>query len=378
MAIEYVEIRDATARDLVGIVDDAKSVIWHRRYYGVGDFEVYAPCTAANVGLLIEGNYVSRIDDVEVGLIESVHVEYFPEDGRMITATGRFVKSILDRRIIYRRSGYSVSPTVLSGNVENAARKLVSENAIACAFDAGRNIPALVLGASAGTAHTIIDETGAAAQKQVTHDNLLEYTDSMLEEYGMSAYCALNAEAKFAYTVFEGVDRSTNNTAGNSPVIFSQDFDNLLSSEYAYDVTALKNTALIGGEGEGTARFCSILKNAAVTGLARREMFVDASRHSKKYKDESNVEKTFTDAEYDAQLKTVGMQDMAEMEIVETFNGEIDVTNGSFKYGQDFFLGDIVTVQDVEIGLYINPRIIEITEVQDDDGYQVNAVYGNK
>lgn len=376
--IEYVEIRDAATRDLVGIVDDAKSIIWHRLYYGVGDFEIYAPCTAANVGLLVEGNYVSRIDDEEVGLIESVHVEYFPEDGRMITATGRFAKSILDRRIIYRRSGYSVSPTVLSGNVEAAARKLVNENAVSCPFDSGRNIPEIVLGASAGIAHTIIDETGTAAQKQVTHDNLLEYTDSMLEEYGMGANCVLNADAKFAYTVFEGADRSVGNAAGNSPVIFSQDFDNLLSSEYSYDVTALKNTALIGGEGEGTARFCSILKNNAVTGLARREIFVDASRHSKKYKDEDEVEQTFTDAEYDAQLKTVGMQELAEMEIVETFNGEIDVTNGSFLYGRDFFLGDIVTVQDVEIGLYINPRIIEITEVQDEDGYQVNAVYGNK
>lgn len=378
MAIEYVEIRGATDRDLVGIVDDAKSVIWHRMYYGVGDFEVYAPCTPSNVELLTEGNYISRLDDEEVGVIESAIVTYSEEDGRMIVATGRFAKSVLDRRIIYRRDGHSVSPTVLSGNVEDAARKLVNENAINCTFDAGRNIPELVLGASAGTSHTIIDETGAAAQKQVTHDNLLTYTDSLLEEYDMGAYCVLNADRKFAYTVFEGADRSTDNAEGNSPVIFSQDFDNLLSSEYAYDVTALKNTALIGGEGEGTERFCSVVKNNAVTGLARREIFVDASRHSKKYKDESNVEKTFTDSEYDAQLKTIGLQTISEMERVETFNGEIDVTNGSFVYGKDFFLGDIVTVQDVEIGLYINPRIVEITEVQDEDGYHVEAVYGDK
>ena len=376
MAIEYVEIRGAANREMLGIVDTAKSVIWHRRYYGVGDFEVYAPCTAENVALLAKGNYVTRYDDIEVGIIEGVTVTNNPQDGKMIIARGRFAKSVLDRRIIYKRSGYSVSPTILRGSVETAARSLVTENAVDCPFDRGRNIDELAFGPHANTAPTIRDETGAASEKQVTHDNLLTYTDSLLEEYGLGAYCGLNELLQLAYTVFAGVDRSIDNTAGNSPVIFSQDFDNLLSSEYAYDETGLKNTALIGGEGEGTARFHSVVKNASVTGLARREIFVDASSHSKKYRDESDEEKTLTDAEYNAQLKTIGMQEIAEHVITETFNGKIDLTDSTFQYGRDFGLGDIVTVQDVEIGLYINARMLEITEVQDENGYQIDAVYG--
>ena len=376
MAIEYVEIRSAATREMLGIVDTAKSVIWHRRYYGVGDFEVYAPCTEDNVALLKAGNYVTRYDDMEVGIIEAVQITNNPQDGRMIVARGRFAKSVLDRRIIYKRSGYSVSPTILRGSVETAARSLVTENAVDCPFDRGRNIDELAFGPHANTAPTIRDETGAAAQKQVTHDNLLAYTDSLLEEYGLGAYCGLNELLQLAYTVFAGVDHSVDNADGNEPVIFSQDFDNLLSSEYVYDESKLKNTALIGGEGEGTARFCSVLKDANVTGIARREVFVDASSHSKKYKDDSDTEQTFTDAEYDAQLKTIGMQNVAEYAITETFNGAIDLTDSSFKYGTDFGLGDIVTVQDVEIGLYINPRILEITEVQDDNGYRIDAVYG--
>ena len=374
--LEYLEIRNAASREMIGIVDTANSIIWHRQYYGVGDFEIYAPCTAENVNMLLPGNYVTRYDCKEIGIIEAVNPTYSPQDGRMIVAKGRFAKSILDRRIIYNLSGYSVSPTILRGTVEDAARTLVSQNAISCAFDAGRNIPVLVLGNKAGLTQKIVDETGAAAQKQVTHDNLLEYTDSLLEEYGMGAYCVLDDSLNLAYTVFAGADRSIGNSAGNEPVIFSQDFDNLLSSEYAYDETELKNTAIIGGEGEGTSRFTSILKSASITGLARREMFVNASGHSKTYKDESGKEQTFTDAEYDAQLKSLGRQDLAEYAITETFDGEIDLTNGSFRYGRDFFLGDIVTVLDVEIGLYINPRILEITEVQDENGYQINAAYG--
>ena len=376
MAIEYVEIRSAATREMIGIVDTANSIIWHRVYYGVGDFEIYAPCTQENIGILVEGNYVTRYDNPELGIIESVQVTYSPEDGRMIVAAGRFAKSILDRRIIYKMNGHSVSPTILHGTVEDAARSLVSQNAISCDFDSGRNIPQLVLGTHSGSTQKIVDDTGYAAQKQVTHDNLMLYSDSLLEEYCMSAYCALNDSLLLAYTVFAGVDRSVDNTSGNEPVIFSQDFDNLLSSEYIDDVTALKNTALIGGAGEGEARFHSIVKSASVTGLDRREIFVNASSHSKTYKDDSGTEQTLTDAEYDVQLKTLGRQNVAKQSIVETFDGDIDLTNGSFVYGRDFSLGDIVTVQDVEIGLYINPRILEITEVQDEDGYQVSAKYG--
>ena len=376
MAIEYVEIRSAATREMLGIVDTAQSVIWHRRYYGVGDFEVYAPCTAENVALLVKGNYVTRYDDFEVGIIEGVTVTNNPQDGKMIIARGRFAKSVLDRRIIYKRSGYSVSPTILRGSVETAARTLVTENAVDCPFDRGRNIDELAFGPHANTTPTIRDETGAASEKQVTHDNLLTYTDSLLEEYGLGAYCGLNELFQLAYTVFAGVDRSIDNTAGNSPVIFSQDFDNLLSSEYAYDETGLKNTALIGGEGEGTARFHSVVKNASVTGLARREIFVEASSHSKKYRDESDTEQTLTDAEYNAQLKTIGMQEVAKHAITETFNAEIDLTDSTFQYGRDFGLGDIVTVQDVEIGLYVNARMLEITEVQDENGYKIDAVCG--
>ena len=373
--IEYVEIRGANDRELIGIVDTAKSIIWHMVYYGVGDFEVYAPCTPENISLLVAGNYVTRYDSRNVGLIEKANVTYNQQDGRMIVASGRFAKSLLERRIIYKRSGYKVSPTIISGNVEAAARSLVSANAINCAFDSGRNMQELVLGKSAGLAPIIVDDTGAAAEKQVTHDVLLTYTDSLLQEYGMGAYCGLDENNKLAYTVFAGVDRSIDSTE-NEPVIFSQDFDNLLSSDYLYDISGLKNTVLIGGEGEGEQRFHSIIKNASVTGSNRREMFIDANSIKKTYKDDKDVEKTLTDAQYDQQLKAHGRQEVAQHAAVETFDGSIDLTSSALRYGVDYDLGDIVTIQDIEIGRYINPRILEITEVQDENGYQIDAKYG--
>ena len=371
MAIDYVEIRGGDLQ-LLGFIDTAKSVIWHSVYFGVGDFEIYAQATPENVALLDIGNYITRPDDLEVGIVEQIGIADDPQNGKMITASGRFAKSLLDRRLIYSLSGTVNTPTILRGNVETEVRRVVAENAIACPFDSKRNIPVLELGAVAGFQQKIVDSSGAAAQKQVSYQNLLEYTDALLEEYGLAAMVVLDADAgKLRYIVYSGTDRSVDNTAGSDPVIFSKDFDNLTSSSYQYDATTEKNVALIGGAGEGLERFYSLV--GSTQGLQRREMWVDASSVNRDYKDENDVEKTYTESEYRAMLDAEGTQKVNENRATEAFDGAIDVQNSALQYNQDYALGDIVTVQDDDIGKYINVRLREIIEVQDDNGYSIEA-----
>lgn len=363
--IEYIEARNSEL-EVIGILDTAQSVIWHSVYYGVGDFLIYIKLLDA-LNVIGEARYITRPDNDEVGVIESIVITDDIESGKMVTIKGRFAKSLLDRRIIYNLSGTSNKATILRGIVEIAVRSLVNDNAIA-----SRSLGILELGAIAGIGKIIVDENGAATQKQVSYENLLDYTEAMLKEYRIASRVRLSNK-KLQYTVYEGADRSAGNTVGNQPIVFSKEYDNLLSSEYAHDTTLEKNVALIGGEGEGIDRFCVMI--GSQSGLARKEVFVDASSLSKKYKDENEVEKTYTDAEYTAMLKAHGHQVASAMTVSEDFNGAIDITNGNWRFGVDVFLGDIVTVQDNDIGVFKNVRLGEVTEYQDQDGYTVEAVY---
>lgn len=375
--LDYVEIRSGETREMIGIIDGAKSILWSPSYYGAGYVEIYAPASAGAVELLKDGNYITRPDDPNVGIIERVQIIYNAQDGRMVVAVGRFAKSILDRRLIYSMSGTSVSPTVLRGRVENAARSLVNRNAIACTFDASRNMAELELGTDTGTTEVIVDDSGNNADKQATYKNLLEYTDGLLEEYGLGSFVTLSAERKLQYRVFKGVDRSVDNVDGNEPVIFSQNFDNMISSDYTASTETLKNTALIGGEGEGLARYC-VLLNSSAKGINRREVFVDASSSTRTYRDDNGAEQTLTDSQYSAQLKTLGKQTLAGLSTVVTFSGGVDISQSmvQYGYGKSFYLGDIATIQDVEIGLYINARILSVVERMDDEGYNVQVEFG--
>lgn len=377
--IEFLEIRDSSNLQLIGIIDTAKSIIWHSVYYGVGDFEIYVSASTENIQLLKERRYVTRQDDDECGIIEKIDITDTEEDGQMIVATGRFVKSILDRRIVYKATlkglgnnyYWSCEPTILSGNVELAVRGLINDNAVNC-VDTKRNIDVIELNDAdiGGFEETIITDTQTGtddAEKQVTYKNLLSYTDEVLQEYELGSYMYLDDERetpKFRYKVYKGEDRSVDSST-NEPVIFSSDYDNLKDTSYTLDETNSKNVGLIGGEGEGTERICAFVYSW-LSGLERRETFIESDL----------TQEELTIEEYRKQLETEGKQQMVLLQKAETMNGSLDITNSTFKYKQDFNLGDFVTVEHIKLELYMNVRILEVTETQDDDGYNIDMVYG--
>lgn len=377
--IDYVEIRSKNNRDVIGIIDTAKSIIWKSSYYGVGEFEIYVAANAANLALLVEDNYVTRPNNNECGIIEHIEITENSEDGKMIVASGRFIKSILDRRIVYEAtlqgSGLSYywtcAASILNGNVELAVRNLIYKNAIN-ATNPNRNIPEIywtdddVTGLPDNIVIDATSELEESAEKQVTYKGLLEYSDSVLQEYQFGAKMWLDLDLlKFRYKIYKGADRSRD-SVDHEPIIFSTEFDNLTSSTYVIDNSTSKTTALIAGEGEGTERKCALAFDW-ITGLDRRETFVDAS---------SMTQEELDIITYRKQLEAQGRQTIAGLQKIETFDGEIDLTNSNLVYGEDYNLGDLITVEDKDIGKYINARIITVTEVQDDDGYKIDIEYG--
>lgn len=378
--IEYLEVRRKSDREIIGIIDSVKSIIWHSTYYGVGDFEIYVVASSKHIDLLKEGNWITRPDDLNengktIGVIEKIESTTSIDNGKMLVASGRFAKSILDRRHIYNLSGKTNKATILSGKVETAVRSVVANNAISCSFDSNRNIPILQLGTLAGIPDIIVDELGQAAEKQVSYENLLEYTDEVLKEYKLGSNVTLiDSNYKLQYFIYKGKDRSSDNADGNEPIVFSQEYDNLTESKYSMSMATKKTAALIGGEGEGLLRFYSLVPGSA-TGIDRREMWVDASALSKSYEDAGGTQRIYTDAQYKAMLNALGKQELALAVAEEAFEAVINSRGGIWKLNEHYSLGDIVTFQDNGLNMYVDVRIAEITEVQDENGYSIEPVF---
>lgn len=331
----------------LGLIDNADSIIWNKRYYETGEFEIYINASLKNATLLQEDFYVIREDDDSVGIIEDIEYSETEEDGEFLTITGKFAESLLGRRIVWKQ-------TNLFGTAEVGLRNLVIDNFI-LPTDDSRKITIIELGALKGFTDRL--------EAQVTGTNIELYIQEVCKNLGMG-YRLKYINKKFYFELYKGVDRSYNQTA-NPYVVFNKNFDNLLSSYYKKTTSKYKNVALVAGEGEGILRKNSVVGTA--TGLARKEVFVDA-------KDVSSNDGEINTTEYTNLLQARGKEKLTEHIITNEFDGSIDIKN--YKYKKDYDLGDIVTVENEEISLYMNARIIEITEVYDETGYEISPKFG--
>lgn len=329
----------------IALIEDA-SVIWTIRYYDVGDFELYLGAATDRIELLQIGYYVMRTDDEHIGVIEDIKIEYSEENGEYLKVVGRFAESLLERRIVWKQ-------TRLSGTAENGLRNLVNTNVIN-PDAAERKIPFISLGNVKGFTERL--------DAQYTGDNLLEINKNVSKNTHTGFKFVFTGKG-FSYELYKGVDRSYNQKE-NTFVVFSDEYDNLLSSNYEHVTSTKKNVVLVAGEGEGTARRRVSVGNEE--GLERYELYVDA-------RNISSNNGAIGETEYLAALEEKGLESLVT--ITQAFTGEVDLAlNYIFK--KDFNIGDIVTIENKKWGIYINSRIIEIIESSDENGYKITPTFG--
>lgn len=265
--------------DAISVIDIYESFIWTDRYYQYGDFEIYAPVSDGIFGILKKNHYLQRRGTDRLMILEDIRTDSDVEEGSHITVTGRSLESILDRRVIWGQKTYT-------GNLQDAIQKMLEE-CIINPSNVNRKIPNFIFERSTDPRITAL-----TLDAQYTGDNLYDVIASLCEERGLGFKITLNANKQFVFKLYMGVDRSYEQT--DVPyVIFSPNFDNVISSNYIETNSSLKNVALVGGEGEGSSRRYTAVGN--LSGLDRREMFVDARDISSEIDEDITASCDFTD-----------------------------------------------------------------------------------
>ena len=332
----------------VGMLDSYSSFIWTERYYKCGDFEIECAATDKARALFVPNRYVCREGLSSVGVIEDVVLSRDKTGADSMLVSGRFLPSILARRIIAQQ-------TTVSGKVSDCVNKIITENAIT-PTDSARKIPGLKLG-SYSIATTM--------NKQWTGTGLLDAIIGVCESYGCGFDIVLDGGNNFVFTLYEGVDRSFDQTA-NPYVVFSEDNDNLFSSDYEEDYSAIATDVLVAGEGDGLDRKMTWARRSSNSGLARREVFKDA-------RNASSNNGAISNAVYLQQLRDEGLQYITNY--TKAFAGSVNFDTVEFR--KDVNVGDVVVVQNVKWGIDTQARIVEVIESVGKNGaYTVTPTFG--
>lgn len=204
-----------------------------------------------------------------------------------------------------------------------------------------------------------IEDLEKSIDKQVTGDHL----DTVISEicntynYGWDIFITNNT---MAFIIYAGSDRSYGQTE-RPYVVFSDEFENLYNTDYQLITEEYANTTLIGGEGEGVERIYTTVNNSN-SGLERYETFTDARDVSQNKDSEDEIDLTT----YLALLQARGRENLASLTYTEGFSGEV-LSDVAFKYGKDFYLGDLVTVIN-KYGIQKNVRVLSAIESEDESG----------
>lgn len=370
------------------VIDAFESFIWTDRYRTPGDTELYMPVEKAPLESIREQHYLWRRGTDRLMIIEDILIETDAESGPHLTVTGRSLESILERRIVSKR-------TIINGNLQNGIRKLLNENAIS-PRDTARRIPGL---------RFIINNDpkikALTCELNLLGEDLLSVVEDLCEVNDLGFKISYNESlGTFDFMLYYGEDRSYNQDK-NPWIVFSSNYDNLLKTSYYESSKNLRTAAVIAGSESDShgQEIVDVNGKPNLKGLDRREMFVEASgiqrpetevnedsiraRMEEDGEEETAIQEAIADAwleanaqdreTYRRQLKQAGKEELAKTYITQSFEGEIEAVR-QYIYDRDFFLGDVVQVQN-EYGKEGSSRITEVIMSHDVDGETLTPTF---
>lgn len=344
--------------ETLGMIGVFNTLIWTRRYYEAGIFELHVP--AEYFELMNSGMYLYRNDREELGVIREVNFAKDNKGARQAYCKGYFCEALLSDRVIDQQER-------ITGTPETIGRALVTKYFIS-PTDTDRRIPQLKLGPvhGIGTSVTVMTTGDSVGDKLFDVEKTQEMSHKLVYDY---------LENTLSFEVWQGKDRTDAQTV-NSWAIFSDSFYNVKNAQYNRDASSHKNFAYVAGEGEGSARVTVTVDLRTDADEERRELYIDARDLQSTYTDSAGNEHTYSAAEYRSMLTQRGLEKLVEYPVLEKVNSDVD-PNANLIYGTDFDLGDLCTYRYTDVSIECTKRITEIQEVYEGSSQTLSVVFGN-
>ena len=108
------------------------------------------------------------------------------------------------------------------------------------------------------------------------------------------------------------------------------------------------------------------------TGLSRREIYVDA----RDLQSDSDPDNPMTPEEYASVLTTRGREKLAGHQLVRSFSAIVRANDPTYQLGEDFFLGDTITVTDERLGITVDAVVQGVEQAASGEGESMALTLG--
>lgn len=369
-----LRVFDETIEPL-GLIDEMASLLWHTKYFDVGTFNLLAPITDNNKRLLIEGNIIVKHDgkrevtDENGGIwrraaqITYVHITKDENGLEQIEAQGYMLSQWLNKRCI--------SPQIVATATNQSVINTMVKNNCGSGASTKRRFPRFIMLAQENIAGSAVEYANEVYAK-------LGLEVKARAQAGKLGYDILINERsrQYGFYLYKGKDLTAKNSEGNTPCIFSRDFDNVNEQEYTASIENCGNFIYIqGAADESGNQPVTTVDGAGAAGLDLVEVFCDATDIARKYQS-GETEITIPLNTYLQMLKTRAAAELENYGKIINFVSTIN-TNSNLKFKQDFDLGDRITCKETKWGIQIDARITEVTETYQKGAEEIEATFGD-
>ena len=210
--------------NLLAEIDDYSSLIITRHYYEGGKLELTINSNKINTEQLQIGNIIFPSTSTEKSFIIRFVEKDRGKGGKeteIIKITAIHLLQVLGQRITVPPSGQDTE-SYTNTNSETIIKNYINSNIIN-SVDSNRNISIFSI--------AITQNRGPLLDDQTRFKNLFNESIRLNEPYAIGQKVILDSDNKlFVYDVFEGIDRSINQTV-NPSAIFSTDLGNIESQQ---------------------------------------------------------------------------------------------------------------------------------------------------
>ena len=324
--------------NMLGIVDYFISLRWRRKYFEAGEFEIVLPVNDYIMQFIESDVLVLRNNYTEAGIIETIE---FSDNGtdETVTISGRFLSSLLERRIVKSKINFSGNTIEGMNTIVNAMTPLTTQ------WETEQ-----------------VTLSSPHIDFQVTYKNVYEYLCKLSEYSNIGIRIVPNVDSKvYMFEVWKGLDRTAEQDT-NEQYSFSDDNFNIEQGKLIISEKTKANYVLVGGTGEDNNRIL-VTVDSGETGFDLYEIFSDQKSLSNK---------DLSDSAYKAKLQSVGEGKLSD----GTFQLEVTALVQQ-DYKTKWNLGDIVNIKKEKWGVYTTYRIIEVEETIEDGKKTIYPTFGS-
>jgi hypothetical protein len=340
------------------VVDQFESLIWTERFQEIGDCEILLTSTSANRKLFTTGKRLALNESLRVMTVETVENATDSEGKRILKVKGRSIESVLEDRTAVNLAEFETSAKWnISGTPGAIVRHMFDYICVQGTNSPSDVVPFLGSGPLIpdGNIPESTDEILWAQDPEVLYKPIKEICDI----YDLGFRLIRNPVTNLLrFDIYSGSDRTRTQTVLPA-VVFSEKFENLVSSTELSTIESSKNCAFVYTEVGSAEEFHYELVYApdvdpAIDGFDRKMLFLKVSLEEEELVDISGA------------LQYHGLQELTKHRATAAYDGEIDQWS-QYKYGTDYHLGDLLALEGLD-GRVSNMRATEQIFVHDEEG----------